>query len=129
MAMTCRRDDESMRRAVKVDVAWTSTRKETTGERDDSKNKLLYTISFQSFTHFSIHGTRLWTTNSRVNLAVCWISSSPILSVLRTSPEESTFFPLSSFPSSFEGGGGNRGINAGTGTGGGDGLGSASRRR
>jgi hypothetical protein len=34
------------------------------------------TFSFQSATYFSIQGTRLIETNSRTNLAVCWMSRS-----------------------------------------------------
>ena len=64
-----------------------------------------------------------------MNRAVCWISSSPILSVLGKAPDGPPFFSESSFVSSFEDGGGNLGISAGTGMGGGDGVGSASRRR
>jgi len=64
-------------------------------------------------------------TNSRVNLAVCWMSCSDILIVFNGTVCAGTLStgPLRSV------GGGNRGTGAGTGTGGGGGDGSSRKRR
>lgn len=43
---------------------------------DDAEWRKLPTDSFQSATHFSIHGTMLITTNSRVKRPMFWISPS-----------------------------------------------------
>ena len=83
------------------------------------------TVSFQSKTHFSIQGTKLITTNSRVKRAVCLISFSSILKVFNTVGNVGL---VGSFKSGFnglatdasgDGCGGRRGMSAGTGTGGG----------
>ena len=41
-----------------------------------AQRRKLHTDSFHSTTHFSIHGTRLMTTNSRTNRLNCWMSLS-----------------------------------------------------
>jgi hypothetical protein len=73
--------------------------------------------------------------NSRVNLAVCWISLSLILRVFNALGAPGMFgvgggasMGLGSGESD-DGGGGSLGISAGTGTGGGGGLGRVSGRR
>lgn len=55
------------------------------------------TASFHSRTHFSIHGTRLWVKNSRINLPVDWASASDISSSLVSGIKSGTRgLPLSS---------------------------------
>lgn len=92
------------------------------------------TLSFHSTTHFSIHGTRLITTNSRVNRAVCWMSFSSILRVFRIVVLPGLLGMLGvvgvvGCGDSDEGGGGRRGMRAGTGIGGGGSFGNASESK
>ena len=90
------------------------------------------TFSFHSRTHFSIHGTKLITTNSLVNLAVCCMSCSPNLRVLAfgkiTAGSDDIAVLCSSCWESRDGGG-KRGSDAGTGTGGGGGEGRVSESK
>ena len=114
--------------AVMATSEWTRTNGNI--EKLTFGTEFVLTFSFHSRTHFSIHGTKLITTNSRANLAVCWMSPSAMRNVFRAGPA-GTFGvrgDLTGVPSDV-GGGGRCGRRAGTGTGGGEGVGRARGRR
>jgi hypothetical protein len=93
-------------------------------------DSLILTVSFHSITYFSIHGTKFMVTNSRANLAVCWMSCSDILRVFNgTVCEVFNSGRTASAEPLIIVGGGNRGTSAGIDTGGGGGDGSSRERR
>ena len=114
-------DGESMKRGVMVIAGWMKTGFNVDHDACPVESRL--TCSFHSTTHFSIHGRRLMTTNSRVNRAVCWMSFSDILREGRRSGDGRSSVGEFGADEPESVGRGRRGTRAGTGTGGGGGTG------